>query len=309
MRNAAIEEALDTFSYRARRILFSWTAFLLGLGQPRLILQAYAVQNILCWFALAYLLLRWLPPVDFKNFFLWLGCVFSYGVIISIRFSLLEGPSLLLLALTIAVIERGKPWLATGLIGLSGLGRETNLLSGACLLGPRRDPRRGPDLLVLVARGLIIVLPLTLWLVYLYSFDDRVSVGSRNVAAPLSAYAAKWVVTLSELREEGWESYARFNLLALVSLTTQAVVLVARSDRQSPWWRVGIAYGVLMILLGPSVWAGYQSAAPRVLLPMTVAFNILLPRGHGFWPLAILGNLTILHGFQVIRVPLVWTYV
>ena len=70
LRDPAIADALDTVAYRARRILFSWTAFLLGLGQPRWILQAYALQNVGCWLALAWVLLRWLPPFDIKNFFL-----------------------------------------------------------------------------------------------------------------------------------------------------------------------------------------------------------------------------------------------
>ena len=43
----AIDEALDSPAYRGRRILFSWTAFLLGLGQPRFVLQAYAMQNVI----------------------------------------------------------------------------------------------------------------------------------------------------------------------------------------------------------------------------------------------------------------------
>ena len=34
LRDPAIEQALDNFPYRSRRILFSWTAFLLDLGQP-----------------------------------------------------------------------------------------------------------------------------------------------------------------------------------------------------------------------------------------------------------------------------------
>ena len=303
VRDPAIEQAVDNFSYRARRILFSWTAFLLGLGQPRLILQAYAVQNILCWLVLACLLLRWLPPVDFKNFFLWFGCLFSSGLISSVRFSLLEGPSLLLLALTIVLIERGKPWLAAGLIGLSGLGRETNLLSGACLLERRQLPGRLSGAAVSVARGLMIGLPLTLWLVYLNYSDHGLSLttGTANVAGPFSGYVGEWGITLSELREAGWTSDVRFSLFTLISLTTQAVVLTLRSDRHAPWWRAGIAYAVLMMFLGPAVWAGYPGAATRVLVPMAVAFNVLLPRSGGFWPLAILGNLSVLHGIEAIN--------
>ena len=58
---------MDNLPYRARRILFCWTAYLLGMGQPRLILQAYALQNVLCWLLLAWLLLRWFPPTSLGN--------------------------------------------------------------------------------------------------------------------------------------------------------------------------------------------------------------------------------------------------
>jgi hypothetical protein len=47
-----LQASMDNLPYRARRILFCWTAYVLGLGQPRLILQAYALQNVLCWLLL-----------------------------------------------------------------------------------------------------------------------------------------------------------------------------------------------------------------------------------------------------------------
>ena len=52
---------MDLAPYRARRILFSWTAFLLGLGRPAWILEAYALQNVAGWLLLAALLTRWMP--------------------------------------------------------------------------------------------------------------------------------------------------------------------------------------------------------------------------------------------------------
>jgi len=56
----------------------------------------------------------------------------------------------------------------------------------------------------------------------------------------------------------------------------------------------GASYAVLMIFLGDAVWESYPSAAARVLLPMTVAFNILVPRGK-WWPiLLVVGNLGVL---------------
>jgi hypothetical protein len=58
-----------------------------------------------------------------------------------------------------------------------------------------------------------------------------------------------------------------------------------------------------MIFLGDAVWENYPSAAARVLLPMTVAFNLLVPRGR-FWPiLLVLGNLGVLASGDLLRPP------
>lgn len=67
--NRALNEAMDSMPYRARRILFSWTAYGLGGGDPARALHIYAVQNIVCWFLLAGLLLRWFPATSWENFF------------------------------------------------------------------------------------------------------------------------------------------------------------------------------------------------------------------------------------------------
>jgi hypothetical protein len=49
-----------------------------------------------------------------------------------------------------------------------------------------------------------------------------------------------------------------------------------------------------MMLLGEAVWEGYPGAASRVLLPMALAFNILVPRRPAGWLLLLLGNITFL---------------
>jgi hypothetical protein len=47
--NRALNEAMDSMPYRARRILFSWSAYAFGWGDPARALHIYAVQNIVCW--------------------------------------------------------------------------------------------------------------------------------------------------------------------------------------------------------------------------------------------------------------------
>ena len=89
---ARLDQALDTPQYRARRILFSWTAYVIGLGQPNRIIKVYAAQNIVAWLLLAWILLRWFPPTSARHFVAWFGCLYGIGMAVSFRFALLEGP-------------------------------------------------------------------------------------------------------------------------------------------------------------------------------------------------------------------------
>lgn len=86
-----------------------------------------------------------------------------------------------------------------------------------------------------------------------------------------------------------------WSLLVLVALAVQWLWLALRPQWHSPWWRVGAAYALLMAVLGDAVWEGFPGAACRVLLPMAVAFNVLVPRA-GWRSLLVLlaGNLTVL---------------
>jgi hypothetical protein len=62
-------------------------------------------------------------------------------------------------------------------------------------------------------------------------------------------------------------------------------------------------FSVMMIFLGEAVWEGYPGAASRVLLPMTLAFNILLPRGGRWWVVFVLGNFALFASPDVLRAP------
>ena len=55
--------------------------------------------------------------------------------------------------------------------------------------------------------------------------------------------------------------------------------------------------------LGDAVWEGYPGAVSRVLLPMTLAFNVLLPRGRKWWVLLLLGNLTVFFSSDTLKPP------
>jgi hypothetical protein len=303
LRNRRLGLALDSPSYRARRMLFSWSAYALGLGRPAWILKAYALQNIVAWLLLAWVLLRWLPPSAPRNAVAWIGCLFGVGLIFSVRFALTEGPGLLLIALAVIAIERGRPWLASSLMALVGLGRETNFIAGGLVVD--RFPKSWRDAVGLATRGVMMVLPFAAWFLYVRSvFPPLAASDAANFGAPFSGYLSKWEFTLTRLQASGWwGSWARFNLAALVSLTVQAAFLLARREWGSAWWRAGVPYALLMPLLSYSIWEGDPGAIVRVVLPMSVAFNVLVVRSRWFWPLAIAGNLTVVHGIHMIKVP------
>lgn len=307
LRDPATAAALDAPAYRARRILLPAAAFLFGLGQPRFVVQAYAIQNAVCWLALALLLLRWFPPRNAENVWRAAGCLFAFGSVQSVTWALPAVPSLLLLALAVLAVERGRPGRAAGVMALAGLARESNLLWSVVLLDPAAAGGGG-RWRRLCRYGLAAAGPLAVWIGYLWmtGVDFSESIGRDNFAVPLTGFAAAGREAASAVREDGWTSGPVLYLCILASLTTQAAVLLAVRGTGDPWWRAGAAALALAVVLGPALWEGRPPAAARILLPMTFAFNVVLPRrGRWRWPLLVLGNLTAAHG--LLSLPAGWT--
>jgi hypothetical protein len=295
LRDEATLRALDNPSYRSRRILLSWMAWAIGFGDPSRILQAYALMNVASWLLLAWLLLRWLPPGSRHTTIAWVACMLNPGLRESVGAALLDGPSLALLAVAIVIVERNRRWLAAAVLALAGLARETNLLGGLGVCAPDRPTRR--DVGRCVVQALLLATPLLLWLTYLstrgLAFADA---GSGAFAPPLFGYVDRGIATIREFSLGVYAS--RHALLTLVALSTQAALLLRDRHWQHPWWRVGIAYVALMAILGDNVWNS-GDAAPRALLPMTVAFNLLAAQRFGrmsatFWPWIVFGNANLL---------------
>lgn len=295
--NPGLKRAVDNLAYRARRILFCWTAYGLALGDPGRALQIYAVQNIVCWLALAGLMLRWFPPVNWGNFLRWSGVLFSSGLCLSVRSALVDGPSLLMIAVGMMLLETGRPWWSALVLGVSGLGKETNILAGAILPLPRREAGRR-DWWAAVARGALVLLPIAAWVIVLrFWLGASGGAGMRNFAWPLAGYFAKWEEIGRQVWAGGINSITEWNLLTMmVALTVQWLFFVLRPRWSDPWWRLGAVYSALLVMLGDAVWEGYPGAASRVVLPMMLAFNVLVPRGRrlGWWLVLLLGNLTMI---------------
>jgi hypothetical protein len=301
LRDPLIDRALDLAPYRARRILFSWTAYVLGLGRPAWILQVYALQNVFCWLILAWMITRWVPPASPRLFALWFASMFSHGLLASVRLALLDGPSLLLLTVAVLAAERRRRWATAATVGLAGLGRETNLLGAALLEWPRT--RR--DWLAVTAALLLLVAPLLLWQDYLWSIYRTTSlVGPEQLALPFTAYVRKVGSTIADLQRPGAIGAAGSTLLVVVALTVQAAYLAWRRALAHPWWRLAVSYAALMFIADPVVWDGYPGAITRVVLPLTFGFNMLLAGERGrFWPWCLAGNLHVIAALQTMPLP------
>ncbi len=286
LRDPSIDRALDVPAFRARRILFCWTAWAIGLGRPAWILQAYSVQNVLFWLLLAWWLWRRFPSDTARDVAVWSACLLAPGLLDSARMALLDGPGLLVIALGLMALERGRFWIGSAVLGVAGLGRETSLLTGVAL-APRRLSVRG--LIRSVGGGVVFFLPTVIWLDYLRSiYRSHTTQALDQLVAPVVSYLQEWPRLIGGVVQHGWAAPDTLRLLALAGITAQAAYLLSLGRWRSPWWRVGVAFVALMLLISPEIWLG---AYLRVLLPLTLAFNLLLPRGRWFWAIFVIGNM------------------
>lgn len=293
LRGSELAKVIDTPEYRARRILTPAAAALAGMGRPWWTLQAYALLNVFCWFTLAWLLYREIPQENYHAFARWMGCMFSMGVLESVRQSLVDLPALLLLALAVKSYKE-KPFHSTRWLVLANLAKETSLLGAAALFCGKPSSsfswrRTGLSLL-------ICALPLALWSLYVRQrfLDIPASPGMGNFSWPFLGLLMQVKYALRELSLGNFESRYSFGLIAIIALLIQGWFFWRSPSLQSPWWRIGAAYSLLLIFLGSWVWSGYWAAC-RAVLPMSIAFNLLLPGTRAFWPWWIAGNIPILH--------------
>ena len=290
--------ALDSIEIRSRRILVPWTAYLLGLGRPAWVIEAYALQNVGFWLLLGWVLLRWLPPVNIRNWLAWCGCLLCVGSVMSVQLALTDLPSASIMALGLAVAESGRFNLAGVLLGLSGLARETNLIATLGIDWPSLWKTRGVRAALTL---LLIMLPLALWMGYMHLILGPrvwpVSQGGTFVV-PFGGVLVFLQRAIRDVQWNGWETSMVRGLAALLSVGTQGLYLLWRAEWHRPWWRVGIAYAAFFVIFPYAVLEGNPGAFVRVLLPLSLAFNVLIPQSRWFWPLFVMGNATVFHGLE-----------
>lgn len=298
-----VDRAMDLAPFRARRILFSWTAYALGFGRPAWIVHVYALQNVAAWLLLAAVLTRWLPLTSGRGVALWAACLFSHGMLWSVRFALLDGPSLLLLTLAVLAVERGRPLLSAAVTGVSALGRETSVL--AILAQPRPAGRRGWMRLAIAL--LLASVPVLLWYDYLRSiYRSTLLTGTNQLVWPGAGLLVIWRRVADGIAAQGLFSGDGLLLCLMLSLAVQAMYLIVRREIGRPWWRIAAGYALLMLTLDATLANPHTGAITRVLLPLTVGFNVLLlqeRRGAVLWPWFAAGNL---HLIPALRVMPLW---
>lgn len=298
LRDPALDAAVDDLGYRARRILLSVLAWVLGGGDPVSAVHAYAWLNPILWLVLVGQAWRLFPAGDRGATLAWMGVVLASGTLASVRLALTDLAALVLLAAMLPLAERGRSAGAAGLLGLAALARETALL-GVIAHCPGKDEnlRRWVRW---AGWSSLAVLPLACWLTYLWRTTGSSGTGSSNFALPLAGWAGRirelWHASGAEsnrgLLLGGWLDH--------LALTVQAIYLISHPDRQNGWWKLGIAYTLLGLCLGHAVWEGFPGAASRLLLPLALAFNVLASRRRAAWLWLIAGNVSIIGG--------VWTF-
>jgi hypothetical protein len=152
---------------------------------------------------------------------------------------------------------------------------------------PRRLTRR--DVARALVAAILVILPTLVWFDYLRSiYRSTVTQSLDQLSMPFVAYADAWDRLFRVARRSGFVSLRALPWLAFVGVSAQAIYVFAIHRWRSAWWRTGVAFIGLMFVIKAEIWLG---AYLRVLLPLTLAFNLSLPRGRSFWPVFVLGNL------------------
>jgi hypothetical protein len=142
--------------------------------------------------------------------------------------------------------------------------------------------------------ALLVALPLAAWMAYVRGrFGPAEDPGLGNFTLPFAGFAEKISFTLHDLAGADATPLSWATLAAMVALAVQWGFFVIYRRPAERWWRIGAAFAIMMIFLSTPVWEGFPGASTRVLLPMTLAFNVLVPRGRRWLPLLLVGNLTV----------------
>lgn len=269
----------------------------LPIDQSPPIRRAYLLCNLIAWLALAILLWQLIPGNDWRAWLARGGVLFSAGAIASIRFALTDLITLALLAGAMLALERRRYGWSTCLLGVAVIGRNATLLALPAVATPPWLSRSNL-LRVLAVLGLITVSTTAVyWRLGL--FGQFYS----HVAWPFGSFMGKWADCFAAIFQGRGLGLAWIGFVAIIGITVQAVFFLRRWSIDEPWWRFGIAYAGLMCLLDDTMWRGAAAGATRLLLPLTLAFNVVARRCRVSPAWLLAGNLAVAAGFSSLFFP------
>jgi len=294
LRSPDLPRALDNPSYRAKRILVPALCWLAGGGRPWLVIQIYAVINLLFFALLLAAMVRFLRPATLQHFLGVAAAMWTTGTLVSVERALLDLPGT---ALT---------FLAAGLSGLAGfsvfaaamLTRESSLLSLPAVLWPRDRSRKKIGRLLLGAA--VAMVPYFLWGLYVDHVFHSAPYAPRHVfGMPLVSFFRHLGLAASSFTARP-NANSIFEILAPISLGAQVIYLLAKPRPASAYWRMGVVFAVLFFFLSDAIFVE-QAGYCRILLPLTVAFNVLVvqERRQRFSGWFVAGNVGLI--FEALR--------
>jgi hypothetical protein len=273
--------ALDNPPYRAQRILLSWLAWVVGLGQPFWILNAYAALNLMFWVGYAVLAGRLFAPHGWSGLAGYAAVLLTCGAIESMQASLTDLPSftLILGAIMLGGVK------GAGVLALATLVRSTSLIG---FVGLAQDPPPWREAIRRNFRlGLIAVVPFAGWAIYVHwVFRGReVYFDGGNLALPFqgmmeklgefSVRAVHGPIRWHRFAFELYKSYELHAVLTIVSVVTQSVYLALHREWKNPLWRWGAIVAVYFSCISFLSWESHFTIT-RHALPITLVFNLLL---------------------------------
>jgi len=281
LRDPHLHVALDDPPYRSQRILLSWIAWVLGLGKPFWVINAYAAINLLFWIGFAWLSARLFAPLGWGGLAGYAAILLTCGVVESMQASLTDLPSFTLI---LAALMTGGT-AGAGILALAALVRTTSLI-GFIGLAEFPPPWKEAFRKTLI-RGLIAVVPVALWVIYvLWRFRGReAGFDGGNLALPFrgmmeklgefSVTATHGPIRWHRFVFEIYKSYDLHALLTIVAVVTQSIFIALHREWRNPLWRWGAVAVLYFSCISFLSWESHFTIT-RHALPMTLVFNLLL---------------------------------
>jgi hypothetical protein len=294
LQHPSIPRQVPGFFWRAKRIGLPVIAFSLGLGQPLYILHVYSVINIFFWRGLLVLLNNRFDLRRVKARFMVIAILWSSGTLISIERALLDLPALVFTLLPL-LVQTGWIWAAL-FVAYGILTKETSGLSAPAILWVHRSPYARLFRSALIIGGI----PFS-WYMYLLYIGAPPRETNTLSSLPLQSLWNKFydaqlhlqTVIFIGLPHPLLLSEAIFEVLGPASLAIQSIYYFFRFKMTDKFWWFGIGFTLLLPFLGNVIWEE-QAGFTRILLPLTVAFNLLVFRhekGRAYVIWWLLGNL------------------